>query len=89
MNQNPWRGFAALHVKRRFRERWKLSDMVQIFDTETSTWQTVGRLPYLMKSIAAYYDGWLYVVTGQCSKNTIDPTPGQVLNSVWRAKFSL
>ena len=72
------------------RERLKLSDTIQIFDTETNTWQTAGRLPYLMKSkIVAYYDGWIYLVTGQRSKSAIDPTPGQVLNSVWRAKFSL
>jgi len=40
-----------------------------------------------MKTTAVYYEGWLYLVTGQRSKSRNDLSPGQILNSVWRAKF--
>jgi Kelch motif len=70
------------------RQRWKLSDAIQIYDAETDTWRVIERLPYHMKTCAAYHDGWLYVVTGQRSNSPTDLRPGQVLDTVWRARFS-
>jgi Kelch motif len=67
--------------------RLRLSDLVQVYDSRANRWRIAGRLPYCMKTTAVYYEGWLYLVTGQRSKSRNDLRPGQVLNSVWRAKF--
>jgi hypothetical protein len=68
-------------------ERYKYSDLIQVYDTQTDRWRPAGRLPYVMKTAAVYHDGWLYLVTGQRGTTITDPRPGEVLNSVWRAKF--
>ncbi len=70
------------------RQRWKLSDAIQVYDADTNTWRVIYELPYHIKSSAAYYGGGLDFVAGQCSKSSIDLKPGQVHNMVWRAKFS-
>jgi hypothetical protein len=64
-----------------------LSDLVQMYDSRANRWRIAGRLPYCMKTTAVYYEGWLYLVTGQRSKSRTDLSPGQILNSVWRTKF--
>jgi hypothetical protein len=66
---------------------YEYSDLIQMYDTRTDRWKTAGRLPYAMKTNAVYYEGWLYVVTGQRTLSVEDPRPGAVLDSVWRAKF--
>ncbi len=68
-------------------ERYKYEDLIQVYDTETDRWRKAGRLPYAMKTSAVYHEGWLFVVTGQRSRSQQDPRPGEVLRSVWRAKF--
>jgi hypothetical protein len=67
--------------------RYVYDDLIQIYDTETDHWRTAGRLPYGMKTSAVYHDGWLFAVVGQRSRSREDPRPGEVLRSVWRAKF--
>ena len=67
--------------------RYVYDDLIQIYDTETDYWRTAGRLPYGMKTSAVYHDGWLFAVVGQRSRSREDPRPGEVLRSVWRAKF--
>jgi hypothetical protein len=67
--------------------RLRLSDLVQVYDSRANRWRIAGRLPYCMKTTAVYYEGWLYLVTGQRSKSRDDLRPGQILNSVWGAKF--
>jgi hypothetical protein len=68
-------------------ERYKYSDLIQVYDTKMDRWKAAGRLPYVMKTNAVYHEGWLFVVTGQRGESIRDPRPGEVLNSVWRAKF--
>jgi hypothetical protein len=68
--------------------RFRLSDLVQVYDSEANRWRIAGRLPYCMKTTAVYHDGWLYSITGQRSKSRNDLSPGKILNSVWRAKFN-
>lgn len=70
------------------RSRAILSDLIQVFDVPTNTWSLAGRLPYRMKTITTYYDGWLYVITGQKAKSSSDPYPGEVLSGLWRKKLS-
>jgi hypothetical protein len=67
--------------------RKRLSDLVQVYDSRADRWRIAGRLPYPMKTTAVYYDGWLYTVTGQRSLSRSNPAPGEILNTVWRAKF--
>ena len=67
--------------------RNRLSDLIQVYDSRADRWRIAGRLPYCMKTTAVYYEGWLYVVTGQRSRSVDDLRPGDVLDSVWRAKF--
>jgi N-acetylneuraminic acid mutarotase len=70
-------------------ERYKYSDLIQVYDTQTDRWRAAGRLPYVMKTAAVYHEGWLFTVTGQRGTTITDPRPGKVLNSVWRTKFSV
>ena len=67
--------------------RYVYDDLIQVYDTGTDRWRTAGQLPYAMKTSAVYHEGWLFAVTGQRSRNREDPRPGEVLRSVWRAKF--
>lgn len=69
------------------KSHYEYSDLIQLYHTRTDQWKTVGRLPYAMKTTAVYHHGWLYAFTGQRTRAPDDPTPGSVLNSVWRAKF--
>jgi hypothetical protein len=62
-------------------------DLIQCYNSRTDQWNAAGRLPFAMKSNAAYHNGWLYVITGQRSQSAADPRPGVVVNSVWRAKY--
>jgi hypothetical protein len=68
-------------------DRYTYTDIIQVYDTKTDRWRTVGRLPYAMKTSAVWHEGWLFAVTGQRSTSREDPRPGEVLRSVWRAKF--
>ncbi len=64
-----------------------LSDLIQVYNSRTDRWRTAGWLPYCMKTTAVYHDGWLYAVTGQRSVSRANLAPGEVLNTVWRAKL--
>src|ERR1700722_8314679 len=68
-------------------DRYTYADLIQIYDTGTDRWRTAGQLPYAMKTSAAYYEGSLFAITGQRSRSPEDPRPGEVVRSVWRAKF--
>jgi hypothetical protein len=68
-------------------DRFTYNDLIQVYDTRTDRWRTAGRLPYGMKTSAVYHDGWLFAMAGQRSRSREDPKPGEVLRSVWRAKF--
>jgi hypothetical protein len=65
----------------------RLSDLIQVYDSRADRWRIAGRLPYAMRTSAVYHDGWLYAVTGQRSISQEDLRHGEVLNTVWRAKF--
>lgn len=65
----------------------RLSDLIQVYDSRANRWRIAGRLPYSMKTVAVYHEGWLYAITGQRSVSRDDRRPGEVLNTVWRAKF--
>jgi hypothetical protein len=67
--------------------RDRLSDLIQVYDSRSDRWAIAGRLPYFMKTLGVYHEGWLYAVTGQRSISRDDRSPGEVLNTVWRAKF--
>jgi hypothetical protein len=67
--------------------RRRLSDLIQVYDSGSDRWSIVGRLPYCMKTTAAFHDGWLHLITGQRSKSRSDLAPGEVLDTVWRARF--
>jgi len=67
-----------------------LTDVIQVYDTRNDSWKIVGRLPYRIKStITAYFNGWLYMTTGQKDKGVDNPVAGNYDRRVWRAKFSL
>jgi hypothetical protein len=68
--------------------RRRLSDLIQVYDSRADRWSIAGRSPYCMKTTAVFHEGWLYLITGQRSKSRSDLTPGQVLDTVWRAKFN-
>lgn len=68
-------------------ERYTYADLIQVYDTGTDRWRTAGQLPYAMKTCAVYHEGWLFTVTGQRSRSREDARPGEVLRSMWRAKF--
>jgi hypothetical protein len=67
--------------------RLAVSDLIQVYDALTDQWRIVGRLPYGMKTTAAFYEGWLYTFAGQRGKTLTDLRPYEVLKSVWRARF--
>lgn len=71
------------------RSRDKLSDLIQIYDTRTNAWRLGPTLPFRMKTTMTYYDGWLYVITGQKARSRFDADPHRVLNTLWRRKFTL
>jgi hypothetical protein len=68
-------------------DRYTYADLIQVYDTRTDCWRTAGHLPYAMKTSAVHHEGWLFAVTGQRSRSPKDPKPGEVLRSVWRARF--
>ena len=68
-------------------QRYSYSDLIQVYDTQADRWRSAGRLPYAMKSNVIHHNGWLFAMVGQRSKSPADPAPGEVLRSVWRAKF--
>ena len=68
-------------------DRYRYEDLIQIYDTGADRWRTAGRLPYGMKTNAVHHEGWLFAITGQRSRSPEDPTPGEILRSVWRAEF--
>lgn len=66
----------------------KLTDCVQAYDTANNTWEIIGRLPYRVKTVVtAYYDGWLYAMTGQRDVASFNASPGRVVNDAWRTRW--
>jgi hypothetical protein len=66
----------------------RFSDLILVYDSRVDRWRAAGRLPYPMKTTAVYHEGWLYLITGHRGRSLNDPTPGGILNTVWRAKFN-
>jgi hypothetical protein len=68
--------------------RYQCSDAILQYDVDADQWSEIGHLPYPMKSTnACYYDGWIYLITGQRSVAATNRRPGDVLSSVWRARY--
>jgi hypothetical protein len=68
--------------------RHKCTDIVMRYDTRIDRWETIGHLPYHMKSsFVVYQDNWLYLMTGQRSVSVKNQRPGEVLNTVWMARY--
>lgn len=67
--------------------RHRLANLIQLYDVRANSWRSVARLPYRMKTTSVYHEGWLFLVTGQRSKNMVNPVPGEVTNKVWCARF--
>lgn len=67
--------------------RYRLSDLIQVYDARADCWRTAGLTPFCMKTTSVYHKGWLYVVTGQRCRSPDDLRPDEILNTVWRAKF--
>jgi N-acetylneuraminic acid mutarotase len=66
----------------------ELTDAIQVFDTRSQKWSIAGCLPFRVKTcLAASYDGWLYVSSGQRDHGVDDPRPGALESSMWRTKF--
>jgi N-acetylneuraminic acid mutarotase len=67
-----------------------ITNLIQVYDTTTNTWKIIGKLPTRNKGcVAAYYQGWLYVIAGQKQAGKVNPSYGNVLKSGWRARFPL
>jgi hypothetical protein len=66
-----------------------LTDAIQVYDALTDSWTIAGPLPYRVKStVAAYYNGQLYMTTGQRDRSPQDPTPvDKFERGVWKAAF--
>ena len=67
--------------------RRRVSDLIQVYNCVSDTWRIAGRLPYCMKTTAAYHDGVLYLMMGQRSASASDLRPDVILNTVWAAEF--
>lgn len=66
----------------------ELTDVVQLFDTQSQTWKVGGYLPYRSKTcLAAIHEGWLYVTMGQRDGGVNDARPGEIDSRTWRAKL--
>lgn len=71
-------------------KKFVLTDAIQLYNSQLDSWKIIGHLPYRMKHTAvAYYDGWLYISTGQRDKSLEDPSPGAIVDRTWRAKLSI
>ena len=65
-----------------------VTDVIQKFDTQTGRWSIVGHTPYRLKTPAvAFWDGWVYITTGQRDRGESDAAPGRIDRRTWRTKF--
>jgi glycosyltransferase involved in cell wall biosynthesis len=69
------------------RGRGDFHDRVQVYDSRVDRWCLAGRLPYNMKTLAAYYEGTLFTFAGQRTISAENHAPGEILQNVWRASF--
>jgi len=65
-----------------------LSDAILSYDTSTGKWAKVGRLPHPMKTMTAYWKGWLYSIEGQRYLSATHLRPGKMVGSVWKTLFT-
>ena len=76
------------HINETRTRKITLSDAVQKYDAQKDEWKVIGRLPYGVKStLAAYYQGYLYMSCGQRDKGPGDHRPGLYDNRIWRARL--
>ncbi|KAL0377323.1 UNVERIFIED_CONTAM: Kelch repeat-containing protein [Sesamum radiatum] len=53
-------------------------------------WSVIGRLPYRVKTtLAAFWDGWMYLTSGQRDRGPDNPQPKKVVGEMWRTKLKL
>ncbi len=69
----------------------RVNDEIQLYNTRTNHWKTIGRLPYRLKAMCGgYYKGDLYITGGQRGKSLDDPTPLPRFEvGTWKAKLTL
>ncbi len=71
-------------------ERYTYHDQIYCYDREKNEWRAVGLWPDPIKGfVFGYFNGWLYVITGQRSKSMEDLGPGETLRSTWRTRFKI
>ncbi|KAJ6792010.1 putative kelch repeat-containing protein [Iris pallida] len=60
------------------------------FNLEKLEWSVIGRMPFRIKTtLAGFWEGWLYFTSGQRDRGPDDPSPKQVVGSMWRTKLRL
>ncbi|KAL0351110.1 UNVERIFIED_CONTAM: Kelch repeat-containing protein [Sesamum radiatum] len=60
------------------------------FHLDTKQWSVIGRLPYRVKNtLAAFWDGWMYLTSGQRDRGPDNPQPKKVVGEMWRTKLKL
>lgn len=73
-----------------YTHKMMLLDILQSYNVKTDQWSIVGRLPARNKGLVfGFYDGWLYILTGQSSRSRWDALSDDVLKEGFRTKFSL
>lgn len=67
----------------------KVNDEIQAYYADTDSWKIVGRLPYRLKeTVAGYYNGHLYITSGQRSRGPNDPVAETGFErGTWKVKF--
>jgi hypothetical protein len=66
-----------------------ITDVIQVYDADTDTWNIVGRLPYCIKeTVATIYNDNLYFTTGQRDLGPHNPTCGPFVRGLWKAKIN-
>lgn len=60
------------------------------FDFSSMTWSVIGKLPYRVKTtLAGFWDGYLYITSGQRDRGPDNPQPRKVVGQTWRTKLDL
>jgi N-acetylneuraminic acid mutarotase len=58
------------------------------YDVRTDRWSRAGTLPYGIKlTVCGWWNGSVFVVSGQRDLGPDDPRPGRVTANVWRARL--
>lgn len=61
----------------------RLTDAIQVYDTETDTWAISGYLPYHLKMpVLGYHKDQVFITVGQRGMNSHD-SPGEITSKTW------